>query len=131
MPTTHEAIEKHKRRVSYLNYMLSDKLDIDSLTNVKLPTSMKRGTIITRICSKDEKYSNIYIDFATTTSAFLDVARYKKENITYKDFSLNDIIAEYSKIFIKQTKNELESDSMYIELFTNIEEMVESIRNNN
>ena len=131
MPTTHEAIEKHKRRVSYLNYMLSDKLDIDSLTNVKLPTSMKRGTIITRICSKDEKYNNIYIDFATTTSAFLDVARYKKENITYKDFSLNDIIAEYSKIFIKQTKNELESDSMYIELFTNIDEMVESIRNNN
>lgn len=131
MPTTHEAIEKHKRRVSYLNYMLSDKLDIDSLTNVKLPTSMKRGTIITRICSEDEKYNNIYIDFATTTSAFLDVARYKKENISYKDFSLNDIIAEYSKIFIQQTKNELESDSMYIELFTNIDEMVECIKNNN
>ena len=92
---------------------------------------MKRGTIISRICSKDEKYNNVYIDFATTTSAFLDVARYKKENISYKDFSLNDIIAEYSNIFIEQTKNELESDSMYIKLFTNIDEMVECIKNNN
>lgn len=86
MPTTHEAIEKHKRRVSYLNYMLSDKLDIDSLTNVKLPTSMKRGTIITRICSKDENTIISTLTLPPQQVHFLMLQDTRKKTLHIKTF---------------------------------------------
>lgn len=127
MPTTQEDIESHKKRMLYLSCEMSEKLGVDSLTNEKLPTRMKRGTIVSRICCPSNRFDDVIIDFATTTSAFLDVARYKKQNISYKDESLDDIISGYAETFISQTKEELGSDSVYVEMFTHVSDMVERL----
>lgn len=127
MPTTQEDIESHKKRMLYLSCEMSEKLGVDSLTNEKLTTRMKRGTIVSRICCPGNRFDDVIIDFATTTSAFLDVARYKKQNISYKNESLDNIISGYAETFINQTKEELGSDSVYVEMFTHVSDMVERL----
>ena len=57
---------------------------------------------------------HVYIDFASTTSTFLSIAQKKQEKNVYKDVTIDDMIKEYTSIFIKQANDLLGADSVYV-----------------
>ena len=64
-----------------------------------------------------------YLDFATTTSSFIKVAEYKRKHEEYSDMTLDEIIEGYTHSFIRQTKQLLERDSIYVSFYTSVEEL--------
>lgn len=67
------------------------------------------------------------MDFASTTSTFLAIARKKKESAPYANVDLDDMIDEYTNIFIRQTNNALGADSTRVIFVKSIDEIISSI----
>lgn len=114
MPIHKEDIERHTDRVEETCAHLQERLrecGLDSIRPVKLKTRMKRGSTIAKFYStSNPELNSIYIDFATTTSSFLEIAKMKKNKYAYKE-GLDSMITEYTNIFIRQSKEELGADS--------------------
>lgn len=108
--------------------LLKQRLFIDSLEQVTLPTNMKRGSRILAIRKKDVIPENTFLDFATTTSSFVKVAEYKMRHEGYKDIKFCNIINEYSQSFIKQTKEILGKDSCYIKFYMSIDDLIKDFK---
>ena len=128
MPTSAKDIDhSHRDRFDYTLKYIADKLTIDSINQVKLKTRMPRGSILHKMYSSPDNYLNgSYIDFASTTSTFLAIALKKKENPAYSDIVIDEVINEYTQIFIQQA-NELvaKSDSSYTEYITFVKKLDE------
>ena len=87
---------------------------------------MPRGSNVHKLyASPGNELDGKYIDFASTTSTFLAIANLKKEKIAYKEIEIDDMIKEYTDIFIKQAKEILKEDSVYVTFVTNIKEIAE------
>ena len=118
---------KHQDRITDIAYLLKKNLNIDSLHFEHYQTGMKRGNRAARLYKGGEVIDNIYLDFASTSTSFLKIAEYKKHNLFYKDKSWDELIHEYANTFIFQTKQRLGTDSIYVELFIDKDEMLDMI----
>ena len=127
LPKTERELRNHQDRVLDVSLLLKQKLQIDSIVQVTLPTSMKRGSRIMTIRKQNAPFDGMYLDFATTTSSFIKVAEYKKGHEEYKELSLNEIIEGYSVSFIRQTKELLERDSIYVDFYLSVDELVQTL----
>lgn len=128
MPTNQEEIKNQQKRINILKHSIIKDLDIDSLAFKKLPTSMKRGSVVTTICSSNNNYKSIYLDFASTTSSFLEVAKYKKRHTAYKGTAIDELVYEYTTTFIQETKEELQNDSVYVEFFISKKDLINKLK---
>ena len=117
---------KHQNRIAKVGYCMEKQLQADSIYSYKLPTKMKRSTIIGRIASDDDRYKSVYIDFASTTSSFLKILNYKKQR--YADLNENEVIQDYTNTFIRQTKELLKEDSVYVHFYVSVDDFINAIR---
>lgn len=116
--------DNHKKRFKEISANISNLLLLDSISQVCLKTSMPRGSNVHKLySSKNESLNHKYIDFASTTSTFLAIAKKKKEKNVYKDIAIDDMIKEYTEIFIKQANELLRADSVYISFVTEFSEI--------
>ena len=87
---------------------------------------MPRGSNVHKLyASTNNKLNGKYIDFASTTSTVLAIAKLKKEKNAYKDIEIDSMIKEYTDIFIQQANDILKEDSVYVTFVTNIEDIAE------
>ena len=117
MPTSLRELQ-HRNRIIDINYIMKNELNIDSLTIVHLPTATKRGNHIHRLMKNGQVLPYIYLDFASTTSSFAEIAKYKKRHYTYQQSDIDEIINEYTREFILQTQEELNTDSVFVKFYT-------------
>ena len=123
LPNSEKDVTDHQNRF----LTISSRLDVDSLITKTLPTVMKRGSRIIVMMKEGRDVSCNYIDFATTTSSFLKVAEYKKKHDEYEMIPISQLISDYSISFMKQTKELLEDDSIYVKFYLSATDMVEEI----
>lgn len=125
MPLDKDDIDdNHKKRFKEISANISRQLSLDSISPVHLKTSMPRGSNVHKMfSSKNESLNHKYIDFASTTSTFLSIAQKKQEKNVYKDVAIDDMIKEYTSIFIKQANELLQADSVYITFVTEFSEI--------
>lgn len=116
MPSSERDLE-HRDRITDIVRTLKNENLIDSVGGELLPTSAKRGSRVMRLYKDGKVLPNVYVDFASTTTSFLEIAKYKKENEAYYTISIDDMVSEYSNVFVNQTKKELEEDSIYVNFY--------------
>ena len=126
MPTQSKDLDHdHKDRFKSTSSYITDVLKLDSIEQLTLKTRIPRGSIVHRLyANSNNKLDGKYIDFASTTSTFLAIAKKKKEKNAYKDIEIDSMIKEYTDIFIQQTNELLKGDSVYVTFVTSIEEIV-------
>lgn len=118
----------HQDRVGDFVYEAKNVLGIDSISFVHLPTETKRGSQVMRL-SKDGKYvDGVYLDFATTTTSFLDIAKFKKRNREYRRTPIDSIIQGYAVEFVTQTKDKIKSDSVYVNFYLDKNDMLADLK---
>lgn len=127
MPTSNRDLQ-YTDRIVDLNYTLKQEMGIDSLSITHLPTTMRRGSRILMLTKNGEYVPRIYIDFASTTTLFIDVADYKKRQPTYHNVSTDEIIQEYTYEFINKTNEKLKSDSVYVKFFTEKDDLINELK---
>lgn len=97
---------------------------LDSVAQIRLKTRMPRGSIVHRMySSQNSNLNHNYIDFATTTSTFLEIAKLKKNSSAYADYDLDDMVEEYTEIFIRQAKEKLQGDTVWVTFVKEFEEI--------
>lgn len=104
----------HQNRVGDFEYEATRVLGIDSIAFVSLPTETSRGSRIMRMYKDGKTVDGVYLDFATTTTSFLEIAGFKKKNKAYSDTPTDTIISGYSRDFVTQVKKQLKNDSAYV-----------------
>ena len=126
MPTQSKDLDHdHKDRFKSTSSYITDVLKLDSIEQLTLKTRIPRGSIVHRLyANSNNKLDGKYIDFASTTSTFLAIAKKKKEKNAYKDIEIDSMIKEYTDIFIQQTNELLKGDSVYVTFVTSIKEIV-------
>lgn len=118
----------HQDRVGDFEYEAKKAIRIDSISTVFLPTKARRGSRIMRIARNGEYLEGLYLDFATTTTSFLDIAKFKKKNREYRHTPLDSIIHEYAYEFAKQTNEQLKSDSVFVKFIFDKQEFITILR---
>ncbi len=126
MPTSYRGLN-HQDRIADVNYFLKKNLGIDSIYVDRLPTKAKRGSHIHRAMKDGQFLDGIYIDFASTTTSFFEIAKYKKSHPAYQDNDIDEIIKGYTEEFIHQTNDKLEGDSIFVEFVTSNEQLLQRI----
>lgn len=116
MPTNERELT-HSDRIEDFEYHARLKYGIDSLVYTKLPTEAKRGSNIIQISKNGKVVEDIYLDFATTSTSFLDIARFKKKNPEYRHTPTDSIIRGYAIEFKKQTLDTLKADSAFVKFY--------------
>lgn len=117
---------KHQDRIERAGSCIKEELHADSVYSERLPTQMKRGTLIGRIATRDSRYARVYVDFASTTSTFLQILNYKKEK--FPELDEDEVIRDYSDTFIRQTKELLGADSVYVHFFVSQDEFIRTLK---
>lgn len=132
MPIHKDGIIRHSDRVMKTSLYIQNQLEasgLDSIRPVKLNTSMKRGSIILKFYSStNPELNKLYLDFATTTSTFLEIAERKKEKFGYQDQTIDEMINEYTNTFIRQANEQLDSDSISVSFITDENEIINKFR---
>lgn len=128
MPIKQEEILNHQKRIDDIRYDIVKQLGADSLKFLRLPTFMKRGSTVTTICTKDNRYNNIFLDFASTTSSFLEVAEYKKSHEAYRQTDIDDLILEYANTFVSEAKQKLQKDSVFVDFYFSQDDLVSRLK---
>lgn len=125
MPTRVKDLdENHKLRFDSISPYIVNTLSLDSIGQVTLKTRMPRGSRVHKLYSgSNEQLNNKYLDFASTTSTFLAIANKKKKFGPYKDVDVENMIKEYTDIFIKQVNEGLGKDSVYVTFITSIQDI--------
>lgn len=133
MPTDSADLDNHhKDRYEIISSYIEKNLELDSIEKVHLKTSMPRGSMIHKLySSSNEALNHSYIDFASTTSTFLAIAQKKKEYPVYQEKNVDEIIEEYTDIFITQAKEQLGSDSVYVTFVKKISDISKAMKQNN
>ena len=126
MPTRSKDLNHdHVDRFNSISAYVTDILMLDTIKQVTLKTRMLRGLNVHRLCSTpDNVLDGKYLDFASTTSTFLTIAKIKKEKQIYKDIEIDAIIEEYTDIFISQANELLGPDSIHVTFITNINDIL-------
>ena len=117
---------RHGDRIAHMGKLIMKELRADSLVSETLPTSVKRGTIVGRIAAGEGRFERVYIDFASTTSTFLQILNYKKQQ--YPELDEDEVIRDYADTFVRQTKELLRADSAYVHFYTSQTEFIDALR---
>lgn len=130
MPTHEEDLNNsHKDRFDQISAYVKEQLSLDSISKVRLKTKMPRGSLVHRLySSSNEKLNHKYLDFASTTSTFLAIAQKKQEKKHYANVKTDDMIQEYTNIFITEAKKELKNDSIYVTFVEKIPDILREIQ---
>lgn len=133
MPTKEGDIgDDHKYRFESVSAVLERRLSLDSISEVRLKTNTPKGSSVIHkmYSSSSEMLNHYYLDVATTTTAFLEIAKKKKKTsgTPYVNMSIDDMIEEYTNIFIHQAKNILKQDSVKVTFVKNPREIEEYIK---
>lgn len=131
MPTREEdLIDNHKKRFDNVSSFLERRLALDSISEVKLNTKTPKGSSVVHklYSSANDKFNHYYLDVATTTTAFLEIAKMKKTYKPYEDAIIDDMIEEYTNTFISKAKEMLKKDSIRVSFVKNLYEMENIIR---
>jgi hypothetical protein len=131
MPTREEdLIDNHKKRFDNVSSFLERRLALDSISEVKLNTKTPKGSSVVHklYSSTNDKFNHYYLDVATTTTAFLEIAKMKKTYKPYEDAIIDDMIEEYTNTFISKAKEMLKQDSIRVSFVKNLYEMENIIR---
>lgn len=113
----------HPDRILDFSYDAKQKIGIDSLYTEFL----SGGNRIIRVINNGRLVDGVYLDFATTTTSFLDIAKYKKGHPEYDGISIDSIVFEYSCEFIGQTNDQLKGDSIYVKFFMDKSELIRAL----
>lgn len=126
MPTRSKDLNHdHVDRFNSISAYVTDVLMLDTIKQVTLKTRMPRGSNVHRLCSTpDNVLEGKYLDFASTTSTFLAIAKIKKEKQIYKDIEIDAMIEEYTDIFIRQANEILGPDSIHVTFVTSISDIL-------
>lgn len=124
----HERDLTHTDRVGDFAYMAKSAYGMDSIPYELLPTKTRRGSRIMRISMNGHLLDGIYLDFATTTTSFLQIAKYKKRNEAYEDVPIDSLINEYSMAFIAETNDRLKEDSVHVKFFLDKKDLLEDLK---
>lgn len=116
---------QHLDRIEEMNRMIKYELQADSIYSENLRTRVKRGTKIGRIASEYADFENVYVDFASTTSTFAQIIDYKKSRY---DIDEDLLVKEYSDTFIRQSKELLGQDSIFVHYYTDRQEFISAIK---
>ena len=138
MPNSNRDL-RHFDRINDINYTLKKALGIDSLSMIHLKTNTRNGSRRIHRMVKDGQFVPVvYLDFATTTTSFYQIANHKIEGLeknnllTEEDKSRDDLIdeliKEYTVSFIAQTNKRLGSDSTHVVFASTKEELVSKLR---
>ena len=129
MPTKSSDIDNsHRDRYYFISKYIEKELSVDSIRFVTLKTRMPRGSSVHKIYAKNNRELDAkYIDFASTTSTFMSIANKKLENPAYKDGNIDEMINEYSNIFINQANELLGQDSVYVTFVKDLSEINKAI----
>ena len=95
---------KHQDRIERAGSRIKEELHADSVYSERLPTQ----------------------DFASTTSTFLQILNYKKEK--FPELDEDEVIRDYSDTFIRQTKELLGADSVYVHFFVSQDEFIRTLK---
>lgn len=130
MPTNaHDLDNDHRDRFEQISHHIVNELSLDSISKVHLKTSMPRGSTVHKLySSRNEELNHKYLDFASTTSTFLAIAKKKREYPIYKDVTIDFMIAEYTDIFIEQVNQELGEDAKYVTFVTRIGDILTTVK---
>ncbi len=130
MPTDVEDLnDNHRYRFDYFTTFISKRLGLDSISQTHLETSMPRGSIVHKMYSTNNPNLNHnYIDFASTTSTFLEIAKLKKTYQPYSEMELDDMIEEYTDIFINQAKETLKNDTTHVSFVKSLQDVENYIK---
>lgn len=116
--------DNHRYRFDEVSTIIEKRLSLDSLSLINLRTSMPRGSNVHKMYSmQNVKLNHNYIDFATTTTTFMEIAKIKKKKDVYADVDLDDMIEEYTDTFIKQANQILGADSVYVSFVKSLYEV--------
>lgn len=118
----------HADRVDDFEYRTRLDHTIDSLRTIPFETDTKRGTRVFAVVQNGHGIDGLYIDFATTTSSFLTVARYKKTYSEYASTPIDSMIEEYSQKFRQQINQRLGRDSAYVEFFMTKDALIDRLQ---
>lgn len=125
MPYSVEDLE-YQDRIFSVGERVKKELGADSIYSERLPTRMRRGTSIGRIASRYDDFENVYVDFASTTSTFMQILEYKQQQ--YHDLNGDEVIRDYADTFIRQTKDLLGEDSVYVHFYVSQTDFVQALR---
>lgn len=130
MPTKSEDLDhNHKDRFDIISTYVVNQLSLDSIKQVRLKTRMPRGSVVHKLYAQsNDALNHKYLDFASTTSTFLEIAKKKQKYPEYENKDVDDMIEEYTDIFIRQTKEELGADSVYVKFVTRISDIPTEIK---
>lgn len=127
LPTTEREL-MHQNRVEDFEFQAKMKLGVDSIIVVNLPTESKRGSKVMQLVKNGNPVEGLYLDFATTSTSFLEIAKFKrKKNREYRNVPLDSLIGSYAREFKAQTNEKLESDSIFVQFYFDKNEMLEEI----
>lgn len=118
----------HRNRVGDFEYHAKMNLGIDSIPFLHLPTETKRGSRIMCVSKNGHIVPGVYLDFATTTTSFLNIAEFKKSNEEYRDIPIDTIINGYSHEFVDQTILDLKGDSVFVEFLFDPKQLLDRLR---
>jgi hypothetical protein len=128
LPKSATSLENQQQRFMDLKQKLKEEIGMDSISIVHLNTRMKRGSQVSKMCFEDQSIDNIYVDFASTTSAFLNIAKYKKENVAYENIPIDSIINDYSNTFIAKAKELLGDKAGRVKFFTDMNLFIDDLK---
>lgn len=124
MPYSIEDLQ-HQNRIEGMNRIIMNEFHADSVYSENLQTRVKRGTKIGRIASEYADFKDVYVDFASTTSTFAQIIDYKKSKY---DIDEDALVKEYSDTFIRQSKELLGEDSLFVHFYTDRNEFISAIK---
>lgn len=127
MPTDHRDLT-HQDRIGTFLYESRNALGIDSIPVQFLPTSLKRGSRIMRIAKDGQYLPGVYLDFASTTTSFLEIAEFKKNHESYSDTPIDSIIHGYAHEFVDQTNKKLKADSTFVKFVYSTDELISDLK---
>lgn len=125
MPThSKDLAHDHRDRFKNISSYITDVLRLDSIKQITLKTRMPRGSNVHKLYADEKNKLNAkYIDFASTTSTFLTIAKLKKDKTVYKNLEIDNMIKEYTDIFIEQAKDILKNDTIHVTFVTSIKDI--------
>lgn len=126
MPRNKRDID-NRNWINSFEYDAKMQLGIDSVVFATLPTNTSRGSRILKIYKDGRIIDGVYLDYATTTTTFLDIADFKKRNREYRKTPLDSILSIYSYEFIEQTKEKLNEDSVYVKFYLNRKDLLKEL----
>jgi len=111
LPKDYSELDQAKKVRMYKNFLINNEFNIQEEITTQTQAG-QRGRNILRILPKENEAfkCDVYIDFASTVTAFKGVIDYKKKNSTYyQNVDVDEIIENYSKTFEEQIVSYMES----------------------